>query len=64
MLKIEIKTSGAAFTDENGEFDAYWGGEEIVRILENIADDIQYGYTSGFENDINGNRVCVWSLED
>ena len=28
MLKIEIKTGGAAFMNENDEFDAYFGGKE------------------------------------
>ena len=26
MLKIEIKTGGAAFMNEDEEFDAYYGG--------------------------------------
>lgn len=64
MLKIEIKTGNAAFTNEDGEFDAYYGGAEIKRILDRVTDDIQNGYEYGSANDINGNKVCTWELEN
>lgn len=64
MLKIEIKTGGAAFMNENDEFDAYFGGKEIKRILTEVVCDIQDGYTEGTANDINGNKVCTWELEN
>lgn len=64
MLKIEIKTGGAAFMNEDDEFDAYYGGEEIKRILQEVVDDIQDGYTEGSAMDINGNKVCTWTLEN
>ena len=64
MLKIEIKTGGAAFMNEDDEFDAYYGGEEIKRILQEVVDDIQNGYTEGAAMDINGNKVCTWELEN
>lgn len=64
MLKIEIKTGGAAFMNENGEFDAYFGSKEIKRILSEVVDDIQNGYTEGSAMDINGNKVCTWKLEN
>lgn len=64
MLKIEIKTGGAAFMNEDDEFDAYYGGEEIKRILQEVVDDIQDGYTEGSAMDINGNKVCTWILEN
>lgn len=64
MLKIEIKTGGAAFRNEDDEFDAYYGGEEIKRILQEVVDDIQDGYTEGSAMDINGNKVCTWELEN
>ena len=62
MLKIEIKTGGAAFTNEDGDFDPYYGGEEVKRILKKVTDYIQNGYQTGFVNDINGNKVCTWTL--
>ena len=62
MLKIEIKTGNGAFTDENGEFDVYYGGHEVQRILTEIALKIQNGYTEGSCMDINGNKVGTWSL--
>lgn len=62
MLKIEIKTGGASFTNDVGEFDAYYGGFEIQRILTEIALNIQNGYESGTCIDINGNKVGFWSL--
>ena len=64
MLKIEIKTGGAAFTNEDGGFDAYFGGKEIKRILAEVVDDIQNGYEKGTAMDINGNKVCTWKLEN
>ena len=57
MLKIEIKTGGAAFMNEDEEFDSYYGGSEIKRILNEVSDDIQNGYEIGSVNDINGNKV-------
>lgn len=62
MLKIEIKTGNAAFMNEDDEFDAYYGGKEIARILKEVTDDIQNGYETGSVNDINGNKVCTWEL--
>ena len=64
MLKIEIKTGGAAFTNEDGEFDSYFGGNEIKRILKEVGDDIQNGHEEGYVMDINGNKVCKWTLEN
>ena len=63
MLKIEIKTSGAVFTNEGGEFDAYNGGEEVNRILKKIVKDIRNGYETGSCMDINGNKVGTWELD-
>lgn len=63
MLNIKIKTSGAAFTDEKGEFDVYYGGHEVQRILTEVALKIQNGYTEGNCMDTNGNKVGIWSLE-
>ena len=64
MLKIEIKTSGAAFANEDGEFDVYCGGEEVNRILKKIVKDIRNGYETGSCMDINGNKVGTWKLEN
>lgn len=64
MLKIEIKTGGAAFLNEDDEFDTYYGGNEIGRILKGVVEDIQSGYEEGTVNDINGNKVCKWTLEN
>lgn len=64
MLKIEIKTGGAAFTNEDGEFDVYYGGHEIQRILTEVSLKIQCGHTEGNCIDINGNNVGNWELEN
>ena len=50
--------------NEDEEFDAYYGGSEIKRILNKVSDDIQNGYERGSVNDINGNKVCTWTLEN
>ena len=66
MLKIEIKTGGAAFTnefDDNEGFDDYYGGHEVQRILTEVALKIQNGYTEGNCMDINGNKVGTWKLD-
>lgn len=62
MLKIEIKTSGAAFCDpytmeENNMDEAL----ELKRILKEICEKLEYGETSGTIMDINGNKVGKWS---
>ena len=62
MFKVEIKTGGAAFTDEDGKFDTYYGGHEVQRILTEVALKIQNGYEEGSCIDINGNNVGTWSL--
>lgn len=64
MLKIEIKTGGAAFRNEDDDFDPYYGGDEIKRILKKVVDDIQNGYETGSCMDINGNKVGSWTLEN
>lgn len=63
MLKIEIKTGNAAFTDEEGRFDPYYGGFEIQRILTEVAIQIQNGNEEGLLIDINGNKVGTWMLD-
>lgn len=63
MLKIEIKTGNAAFTDDEGRFDPYYGGEEIYRLLRDVAIKIQNGNEEGSLVDINGNKVGTWVLD-
>ena len=63
MLKIEIKTGGAVFTDEDGRFDPYYGGFEVQRLLTEIAIKIQNGNETGSCMDINGNKVGTWELD-
>ena len=62
MLKIEIKTGGTAYRDENDEFDR--SAYELRRNLKEIMEKLECGYQSGYIIDINGNKVCKWSLED
>lgn len=62
MLKIEIKTGGAAFCDPStGEESEYWESVELNRILANVCLKIEEGETSGSCMDINGNNVGKWS---
>lgn len=62
MFKCEIKTGNAAFTDPyTGKEDEYWEGMEINRILDEIKQKIEDGYTSGSCIDINGNKVGSWN---
>ena len=62
MLKIEIKTGGAAYRDENDELDR--STYELRRNLIEILEKSEYGYQAGYIMDINGNKVGKWSLED
>jgi hypothetical protein len=51
MIKIIIKTGNDAFSEN------YEG--EVARILREIADNIEEGYSRESFNDINGNKVCM-----
>ena len=62
MLKIEIKTGGAAYRDEDGELDR--SAYELRRNLKEIEEKLEYGYQAGYIMDINGNKVGNWTLED
>lgn len=64
MLKIEIKTGGAAFqSDHESVSDKYAAASECIRILKNIIIKLEDGYTDGFCMDINGNRAGTWELD-
>lgn len=62
MFKIEIKTGGAAFRDEDDNLDQF--GHEVCRLVRNVLYELEYGdKTSGNLIDINGNRVGSWKYE-
>lgn len=61
MLKIEIKTDGAAYRDENDELDR--SAYELRRNLKEIMEKLEYGCQSGYIIDISGNKVGDWTLE-
>lgn len=62
MLKIEVKTGGAAFADPvTGERDEAYEGYELCRILKEVEYGIENGRHCGKLYDINGNRVGEWS---
>jgi hypothetical protein len=61
MFRIEIKTGGAAFRDEDDNLDET--GYEVRRLLKGIEEKIKNGYTGGILIDINGNRVGSWKYE-
>lgn len=69
MLKIEFKTSGAAFkpydeSEENADFlNQYCGALEIKKILEKIITSIIQDETYGSIIDTNGNKVGEWKWE-
>ena len=68
MLKIEIKTGGAAYRDEyevdkNGDNILDPSACELRRNLLEIVKKLEYGYTEGNVIDINGNKVGKWSLD-
>jgi hypothetical protein len=62
MFKMEIKTGGAAFRDEDGNLDET--GYEVRRQLKSISEKIKDGYTGGVLIDTNGNKVGSWRYDD
>lgn len=61
MLKLEIKTGGAAFSED--DVLTYEGRSEIARLLHKISLQIETGDSDGVIIDINGNKVGRWSLD-
>lgn len=61
MLKIEIKTGGAAFSED--DVLTYEGRYEVARLLRKISVQIEQGDNDGVIMDINGNKVGRWSLD-
>lgn len=62
MLKIEIKTGGAAYSED--DVLTTEGRYELQRNLMDICREITNGYDEGYIMDINGNKVGNWTLED
>ena len=68
MFKLEIKTGGAAFRDENQEDrhgDAVLdpNATEVLRILWDVICKLEARHTDGSVMDVNGNKVGRWSYE-
>ena len=68
MFRLEIKTGGSAFRDENvvdknGDFGLDPYATEVRRILMDISKRLERGFGSGKVTDINGNGVGWWSYE-
>jgi hypothetical protein len=64
-FKVEIRTTGAAFCDENGEPDDFRAGEEIDRIMrEECLPYVKEGVQTGTLRDANGNTCGLWWSED
>lgn len=62
MFKLEIKTGGAAFRDENGE-DLDPRARELRVLLGKVEVQLANGLTDGVLMDSNGNKVGHWSCE-
>ena len=62
MLKIEIKTGGAAYSED--EDITMEGRYELQRNLMDISRKLTNGYDGGVIMDINGNKVGTWTLEN
>lgn len=61
MLKIEIKTDGSAYSED--DILTMEGRYELQRNLMDISRKLTNGYDSGVIMDINGNKVGNWSVE-
>lgn len=63
MLKLNIKTGGAAYCDPfSGEEDNYCEQMEVAKNLRDIADELEHGRRYGTIIDINGNKVGSYEL--
>lgn len=63
MFSLVMQTSNSAFCEpENGERDDYFKGQETIRILREIEQQIEYGERGGVIRDINGNMVGTWEF--
>ena len=60
MLKIEIKTDYAAYSED--DVLTTEGRYELRRNLMDICRKITDGYDEGYVMDINGNKVGKWSV--
>lgn len=60
MLKLEIKTGGAAFSED--DVLTIEGRYEVARLLRKISAQIEQEVDDGVIMDINGNKVGRWSL--
>lgn len=60
MLKIEIKTGGSAYSEDDKLTTE--GRYELIRNLKVICDAIEDGRYYGGIMDINGNKVGKWTL--
>ena len=56
MFQLKIYTSDAAFADGDT-------GEEVARILRELADKVEAGRTSGRVFDLNGNACGNWAFD-
>lgn len=61
MLKLEIKTGGAAFSEDDEL--TYEGRYELARLLRKVSVQIECGCNDGVLMDINGNKVGKWTLD-
>ena len=61
MLKIEIITSNAAYSDDGYNITTE-GRYELQRNLMDISRKLTNGYNEGVIIDINGNKVGKWSV--
>ena len=61
MLKLEIKTGGAAFSED--DVLTTDGRYEVARLLKKIAAQIEQGDDDGVIIDINGNKVGRFTLD-
>ena len=65
MLRIEIDTGNAAFSDPyTSEKDTFYEAIELKRILEGICEKLEDNEIKGNIFDINGNKVGTWSREE
>lgn len=62
MFRCVIHTDGAAYRNEDGDYDP--SGYELRKNLKKIIEEIKLGYGNGYIVDTNGNNVGTWDIDE
>lgn len=64
MLRLEIRTGNGIFHETNEERIDYGGRLELARLLRDVANEIEEGYSEGVIVELYGNRCGSYIIEE